>query len=81
MPTRSRTRLAVEAERRNREQLARLGGEVCQGRKRAEAEGLARARRSLLCGRAHLRPPVRAARREPPGCVLHSRPHGNDREE
>jgi transcriptional regulator with XRE-family HTH domain len=32
MPTRPRTRLSVEADRRNREQLARLGAEVRTGR-------------------------------------------------
>jgi transcriptional regulator with XRE-family HTH domain len=34
MPTRIRSRLAAEAERRNREQLARLGGEIREGRHR-----------------------------------------------
>lgn len=34
MPTRVRSRLAKEAERRNREQLARVGGEVRSGRLR-----------------------------------------------
>jgi len=34
MPTRIRTQLAVDAERRNLEQLARVGGEVRDGRRR-----------------------------------------------
>ena len=34
MPTRIRTKLAVDGERRNREQLARAGGEVREGRRR-----------------------------------------------
>jgi transcriptional regulator with XRE-family HTH domain len=34
MPTRIRTQLAVDAERRNLEQLARAGGEVREGRRR-----------------------------------------------
>ena len=34
MPTRIRTHLAIDAERRNLEQLARAGGEVCEARRR-----------------------------------------------
>lgn len=36
MPTRIRTRLALEAERRNREQLVRMGGDVATARRRKQ---------------------------------------------